>query len=104
MGYKLLVKQGASLVGLKLEMRVVFKTAHAIWLQYSEEMVVTEGTGGEHSPGSLHPFGYAVDLRTRYFDYPTASKVRDELQARLGDNYDVINHAGSHIHVEYDPK
>ena len=29
--------------------------------------MITETLGGEHSAGSLHYYGYAVDLRIRYF-------------------------------------
>lgn len=95
------IKEGVSLVGLKLVMRPVLVTAAKIWKRYGQELVVTCGPGGTHSPGSLHPYGYALDLRSRYFDAGTKIYVIESLQKELGADYDVISHR-THIHVEYD--
>lgn len=104
MGRKLNIKSGASLVGLQLEMRKVLVVADLIWRQHNQGLTVTEGTGGEHSAGSLHYYGLAVDLRIWGFDDIEAGVVATELQEAVGGDYDVILHKGSHIHVEYDPK
>jgi len=95
------IKKGAILTGLKMEMRPVLVEAGKLWRKYGQKLVVTEGLGGEHSAGSLHYYGYAVDLRTRYFDTKVQKEIHQQLKARLNDNYDVILHS-SHIHVEYD--
>ncbi len=84
-------------------MRPVLTAADQLWHEAGEELVVTAGLDGTHSAGSLHYYGYAVDLRTRYFDRPTIDDIADEMRLALGHNYDVIVH-GSHMHVEYDPK
>ena len=94
------IKDGASLVGIKLPMRKVLIVADELWKGAGEELVVTEGTGGTHSAGSLHCFGYAVDLRSRYFDAATIRDVVSALRLRLGADYDVVVHK-THIHVEY---
>ena len=97
------IKKGAVLAGLDLRMRNVLQTADQIWALHGQELWVTAGLDGEHSAGSLHYYGLALDLRTRYFDKPTLRKVAEKLEKALGKNYDVVVHK-SHIHVEYDPK
>lgn len=101
--YNVQIKNGAQMIGLQIEMRPVLVIANRMWKKYKQELVITEGTGGTHSAGSLHYYGYALDFRTRYFDKPIQKKIRDELALALGSQYDVILHS-SHIHVEYDPK
>ncbi len=95
------VKSGVKLAGLKLEMRKVLVEADKLWKAHNQELVVTSTLDGVHSAGSLHPYGYAVDLRTRYFDTAEYNVLAGELRLMLGDKYDVIVHY-SHIHVEYD--
>lgn len=95
------IKEGAVLTGLQLEMRKVLVEADKIWKSFNKELVVTEGTGGAHSAGSLHYYGYAVDLRSYYFTSEEKFKVVTDLKNALGGDYDVIVH-NTHIHVEYD--
>ncbi len=94
-------KQGVVLAGLQFPMRIVLIKAASIWEQNGQELVITSTLDGVHSPGSLHPYGYAVDLRTRYFERLVAIQVEFELQNALSVEYDVILHK-THIHVEYD--
>ena len=96
------IKDGVVLAGLKLEMRTVLIQADRIWKDHKQELVITEGLGGTHSAGSLHYYGYAVDLRSRYFSADAKADVIAKLKAVLGCTYDVIGHS-THIHVEYDP-
>lgn len=103
-GVKLKTKVGVSLQGLQVEMRQVLKHAHQIWKEHGKELVVTSTTEGQHSPASYHYYGYAVDLRTRYFDTTEAWQVAGELRAALQDvspYFDVVA-KNTHIHVEYD--
>ncbi len=72
-----------------------------------KELVVTCGTNGVHSAGSLHYYGLAIDFRTKYFTKGVAEKVARELRKALGPKFDVIVHRtkfSNHIHVEFDPK
>ena len=88
--------------GLEREMQPVLKNASAIWRKYGQKLVITSARDGMHSGGSLHYYGLAVDMRTRYFDPIVLKEVVEELEAALGEDYDVIVHK-THMHVEYDP-
>lgn len=94
------IKPGVLLVGLQWPMRKALMTADEIWRAYNQELVITGGLDGEHSSGSLHYYGYAIDLRSRYFDANTKKMVVNSLRDRLGSDYNVITHK-THIHVEY---
>ena len=87
--------------GLQPQMRKVLREAEKVWAAHGEELVITSARDGMHSAGSLHYYGFAVDLRTRYFDDENKAQVAEELEAILGHPYDVVVHT-SHIHVEYD--
>lgn len=97
------IKKGVSEQGLQLEMRQVKIHAEAIWKANKQECVITSGTedGVEgRRAGTLHPYGFALDLRTSYFDESTKHKVAGQLQNILGYSYKVIME-DDHIHVEY---
>lgn len=94
-------KSGVIIAGLKLEMRKVLVNADKVWKAHGQELVITSGMDGVHSPGSLHPYGYALDLRTRYFDSAEHKSIAAELRAELGNKYNVVVHS-THIHTEYD--
>jgi len=97
------IKEGVHIPGLQIQMKPVLSFAEKIWQELGRELVITSALDGTHSAGSLHYYGYAVDLRTRYFDKPTVKKVQAELASELGSDYDVVIE-GNHMHVEYDPK
>ena len=97
------IKSGVILNGLNINMRKVLILADKLWAENGQELVITAGLDGAHSPGSLHYYGLALDLRTRYFDLRTQEIIAQRLSDGLGDDYDVVLHR-SHIHVEYDPK
>ena len=97
------LKKGVNIQGIDLKLRPVLIHADEIWKRYGQELVITAGMEGEHSAGSLHYYGLALDLRKNYFTSDIAIKVRNELQVKLGRNFDVILHS-THIHTEYDPK
>jgi len=94
-------KEDVILAGLDIRMRPALLAADKIWKAYGQELVVTAGLEGEHSAGSLHYYGLAVDLRSRYFTETEKRAVMSELATVLGNSFDVIEHT-SHIHVEYD--
>lgn len=89
--------------GLDVCMQPVLKNADIIWRKYGQEVVVTSARDGIHSVGSLHYYGFAVDLRTYYFADHIKPQVAQELRKALGPKYQVILEK-THIHVEYDPK
>jgi len=101
------IKDGASIQGLHIKMRPVLIAADAIWKGLGQELVITAGLDGEHSAGSLHYYGRALDFRTHYFTDVEKAKALSFLVMHLdevdGQPYDVILH-DTHIHVEYDPR
>lgn len=95
------IKDGVIMAGLQLPMWRVIVEASAVWDKYGHELVITSGLDGTHTPRSMHPFGYALDLRTNYFDSDeTRRLVASDLQKKLGENYRV-QFEGDHIHVHY---
>ena len=100
------IKTDVILSGLQLPMRKVLIEADKIWRDNGQELVITGGLDGVHSAGSVHYYGYALDLRTRYFtgsEYSPGSieGIAAKLKEKLGSDYDVVVHK-THIHVEYD--
>ena len=87
--------------GLKLPMQKVLKAADTIWRQYGQVLTVTSARDGVHSAGSLHYYGYAVDLRIWGLEDHILT-IATRLREILGNDYDVIVHT-THLHVEYDP-
>lgn len=106
----MILKKGVILYGLKLQMRVVMMLAEEIWIPYKHGFVITSALDNlyepeiTHSSGSLHPFGYALDLRTRDFSLDIKRKVFYSLRKKLratSEFYDVVWHE-THIHTEFD--
>lgn len=93
-------KYGVKLFGLQLPMRKVLKYAEEVWKQHNQELWITCTVGSVHSAGSLHPYGYAVDLRSRYFTSDVKYIVAEKLRRKLGKDYQVLVRK-DHIHVEY---
>lgn len=101
----MLYKDGVIRHGLHWRMRKVEQVVDILWQEHGQEAVMTSGLNGTHGTWSWHYYGCAVDFRTRYFDNDTAAEVATELRRRLHPislAYQVVLHAGSHIHVEFD--
>jgi hypothetical protein len=98
------IKKGASLQGLKIQMRQVLIAADKIWTNFNQELVITSATEDiPHTSRSLHPYGYAVDLRTRYFTDQEKVRVCRLLFEKLKDrsrHYNIVFEK-DHIHVEW---
>lgn len=102
------IKSGVIMQGLQLCMRPALVEAERIWKQFGQDegVTITSALDGEHSAGSLHYYGLAVDFRTRYWSPEVACKVYHQLKKRLREistHFDVIFHK-THIHVEHDEK
>ena len=106
------IKSGATIAGLKIPMWRVIVEASRIWEEHGQELVITSGLDGTHSPRSAHPFGYALDLRTKVWltesgapDHKKAAQVAEELEIALGSEYRVIYEdfisGNEHIHVHW---
>lgn len=64
---------------------------------------VTSARDSIHNPGSLHPKGLAVDLRTKDLALEKIVILVNQLRLDLGPEFDVVLEV-DHIHVEYDPR
>ena len=89
--------------GIAPEALLIVQIAAPIWLdEGADECVVTSITDGDHSTGSKHHTGEAIDLRTKNLPDQTAIRsAAERLQTALGDSYDVVTES-THCHVEYD--
>ena len=85
--------------GLDIRMRPVLQSASKIWDELGEELVVTSALEGQHSAGSLHFYGLALDFRTRYFSEHEAQKAFVLLTEALPDFIVVLEE--TRIHVQY---
>ncbi len=94
------IKKGVNIQGIDIRIRPVLIASEAIWKKHGKEVVVTGGMEGEHSAGSFHYYGLALDLRIHYFTKTEKNDVFQELKRGLGSSFDVVLHR-THIHVEY---
>lgn len=94
--------QGARIRNLRGEVLFAVYVADEVFSVHGVEAIITSGTDGKHSRGSLHYSGGAVDLRSRDFQPGDAVKAVKELKSRLGPDFDIILER-NHIHMEYQP-
>ncbi|MEZ5932674.1 MAG: LysM peptidoglycan-binding domain-containing protein [Alphaproteobacteria bacterium] len=104
------VKSGANIANLDPRVRDTFDDIAAAWAAAGGPTpVITSGNDSTHSRGSLHYSNLAVDLRANNISDSLAQSIANDLQARVGSDFDVIferfpsNPANDHIHLEYDP-
>lgn len=97
-------KEGTSSNGLN---HLIIDALHSIehhFVTFGIPLVVTSAKDGQHSIGSLHYHGLAVDIRSR--DIPAAHRdafvygIKASLKF-IDKKYQVIDE-GDHIHIEYD--
>jgi len=62
------LKENVIMCGLNIGMRQFLIIAELIYNNHNQELVITSALDGEHSAGSLHYYGMAVDIRTYYFN------------------------------------
>ena len=94
------IKPGANIQGLHPNMSAALKIADSWWENFGDELVITSGLDGEHSAGSKHYSGRAVDCRTRNFTKEYTEKLAHRLSVELGCLFVVLNEA-NHIHIHY---
>lgn len=101
------IKPGASLRGIRPEMVAAFPAICAAYARYAVPAVMTAGTDGSHSRGSLHYVGLATDWRTKNLPGGSAglksNAVAADIRKALGEEFDVVLEK-THIHIEYQPK
>ena len=97
------IKPGARIRGLRPEAWAAVDIAYSLFRDAGvADLMVTDGTGGQHKPGSRHYVGLAVDIGIRDVG-ALAPTLRSKIADALGADYDVVLEA-THIHIEHDPK
>jgi hypothetical protein len=106
-----IIKNGIEqVVTQSIEILAAQKIAEELMAEmYNIYLTITSILDGDHMKGSKHYDGNAFDQRIWFYlnrekKYIDQEKYAAELRKRLGKNYDVVVHKGSHIHIEYDPK
>ncbi len=90
--------------GIAPQILLAIQAAEPIFADHGVDCVVTSLADGEHSPGSLHWLGRAVDFRTRTLDQPDEDqRVAGELRIALPTDYDIVVES-DHLHLEWDPR
>ena len=85
-------------------MRRALLIVDGVYERINRTLTVTCTGGGDHSSTSLHPWGYAFDVRTRNMSITQQRKALQEIEALFkGTGYQITFHT-THFHIEYDPK
>ncbi len=73
----------------------------------ASNLLITSAQDSQHTAGSVHPLGMAVDFRTHNLSTSAKHQLANRVRERLGAAYDVIledeNGPNEHLHVERDP-
>lgn len=97
------LKSNVRLVDLKPQCVLAIIAANDVYKRYDKELVVTSIDDSQHHSGSLHPAGFAFDLRSGYFTAQQIPLVLASLKESLTIDFDIIFEQ-DHFHIEYDPK
>lgn len=104
------VKPGVSLKEIKPQVLLGLLMFHSVAAKLfpGKELTVTSVSDSQHGPNSLHPKGYAVDIRSKNFSTEEKYKLLREATAALGAEFDLILESEGkpyeHFHLEWDPK
>ena len=97
-------KKGVKLTDLKSQIVFALINLNEIWALYFErDLWVTSVDDSVHGKGSLHPDGFALDIRTRDLSDLDKDLAVRKIKEILGEEFDVVLES-DHIHIEYDPK
>ncbi len=104
------IKPGVKLDELAPQIVLAWQIACAIFDHHgvSTCVLTSANDGSTHLSNSLHYRGGAIDLRTKHISAVLATTIHKDLQAALGEDFDVIfyphtDRSPGHIHIEYDP-
>jgi hypothetical protein len=103
-----MIKPGVDLTNLVPQMAIAYTIATILYAKHAkaEFCVITSGRDSIHGPHSLHnrdTLCRALDLRTNTMVQATVELIFHDLNAALGDQFDVVLEV-DHIHMEFDPK
>lgn len=103
-------KRGVSCRGITPELLLAIQVANECHFKMGYDCIITSLLDGQHSRGSRHYLGHAVDLRVRHIKDIHRETIADEIRARLsplGDfdvMYEDVDTDNAHIHIQYKPK
>lgn len=111
------LKSGVRLHGLRPELVLAAQVVDQVYEAFgAHQCVITAGVNGVHLPSSSHYRGEALDFRTQdpagawSLDEATRGKIRAEIQARLGDDFQVMDEGADspgasapHLHLQWRP-
>lgn len=96
------LKHDVTLNGMQPEMLLAVQVVHSVYSALGVDgCVITSVTDGEHSPGSLHYVGYAVDFRIPS-DRRVARQLSGGIANALTREFDVVLES-DHLHIEFQP-
>lgn len=98
-------KKGVSIFGVRPEMSFAMIVVHQVYreLDNMENCVITSCTDGEHSKGSDHYVGLALDVRVWGFNREQRALATEMILERLTDEFEVFDE-DTHIHIGFDPQ
>lgn len=108
-----MIKQGVQIYGLRPEMVYCAYFVGQVLAKHGIERIPTSVTGKKHGTYSLHPVGFAEDIRTKHVigepehRIVVLDQVVDDLKRAVPQCDFILEHFGmaqEHIHWEFDPK
>jgi len=106
-----MIKKGVTFFGIQPEMVFAHFFIKEVFDRHGIECIPTSVTGKKHGTRSLHPIGYAEDLRTKHIKgddrAETLKNLLSDLKKEVPQCDFILEHVGmiqEHIHAEYDDK
>ena len=99
----ILFKTNVNIYGVQPELVLSVLLINQVFLKHNQNMIITSMIDGVHNLGSLHPKGFAIDIRTRDIFKPILDRIIQELKENYDDQLDIILES-DHLHIEFDPK
>ena len=93
------LKSGVDLTGVSWRLFLAAVLIEPIFIRRGVELVITSGVDGEHSEGSLHEKGLALDFRSH--DLPAPASVLTEIRNTLEPLGYAVLLESNHFHVQY---
>mgnify|MGYP001097663456 CR=1 FL=1 len=99
----LTLKPDVRITGLRPEILLAIVIAERAYAEVGCELMLTSGIEGQHSVGSLHYAGSAVDLRTLNVPTGKLQPLIEKIRVAVGPDFDVVLES-NHLHIEFQPK
>ena len=97
------IKPDVRVHGISTEILLAAMVVESVLKTYPYSCMITSGIEGQHSNGSRHYIGNALDFRTNHIPQNLLSQVVSQIKAGLTQDYDVVLE-NDHLHIEFQPK